>query len=392
MVAFLRLGVEEEYPLVDRRSRELAPGFDAVMRRATDEIKERVRPEFYQCVIETRTPACGTIEDARRWTKILRATVAQMAHESHLAIVATSTHPKSRWDRQRRTSGSLDPNHRYEMLEDELQDVVRTLTFCGLHVHVEIKDRALRIAVMNQVRAFLPLILALSVNSPFWQGRPTGYQSYRTMVWAPYPLANVPDPFESLQDYEDFYSLLQRTESLAKSRKIWWDVRPHPDYKTLEFRIADMPLNHADTMAIVAFIQALVQTIIERTTRSDPLPIVPTRIINENKWRVARWGLRGKLIEYPGRGDVPTRDLLAEALELIRDAAQELGADREMAHLHSMLQPGYLTGAERQYAAYKEHRGLNDVVDLLVAETMRDIDPGAALPLKPRSFWDWFKG
>src|SRR5262245_38531546 len=271
MVDALTLGVEEEFQIIHTSTLELTPGFDALMRHATDAIRARMHPEYYQCVLETTTAVCSSVEEAKRQSMALRATALAMAQKSHLAIVSAGAHPFSRWEQQQR---STDPAGRYAGLEDILQDVARSILIYGLHVHVGIASDSRRVAVMNQARAFLPHILALSVNSPFWQGRPTGYQSFRTIVWAPFPLANIPDPFPSIDDYHAFRDLLEATGALTPPRRIWWDIRVHHQLPTLEFRVADMPITHADTMAIVAFIQALTKTLLDRLDRGDPLPAV----------------------------------------------------------------------------------------------------------------------
>jgi glutamate---cysteine ligase / carboxylate-amine ligase len=301
-----------------------------------------------------------------------------MARQCDLAIVSASTHPFSRWDQQRRTEDSAG---RYSGLEGILQDVIREILIDGLHIHVSITDEARRIAAMNQVRAFLPHILALLANSPFWMGHSTGYQSFRTMVWAPFPLAGVPDAFASVEEYRAFHTLLESTGALSTPRRIWWDVRAHAVFPTLEFRIADMPASHADTVAIAAFIQALCRALLERHDRGDPLPSVPTPIVNENKWRAARYGLCGTLIDYARGEAVPTREALAEAFDLVAESMDLLGTTDQLAHLHGMLEPEYRTGAERQLEAFERRGDLLDVVALLRRETVRGIALADALPL-----------
>ncbi len=380
MVEPLTLGVEEEFQIISARSLDLAPGYERLMRRATLEIRERMHQEYYQCVVECITAICPTIEDVRRQTAVVRATAATMASKSGLAIVSAGTHPRTHWASQPR---STDPTHRYAMLEEVIQDVARSITIYGLHVHVGIPDEAMRIAVMNQARTFLPYILALSANSPFWIGRLTGFQSFRTMVWAPFPMANMPDAFASLADYQAFHDLMARTGALTPPRRIWWDIRSHHTLPTLEYRIADMPMNHADMVAIVAFVQALTATILDRTRHGHPFPILPTSVLNENKWRAARWGLRGTFIDYARGEEVPAVEAIGAALDLVRHAFEQLGTEEQLRYLRGMLAPEYRTGAERQIAAYSKRNSLDDVVRLLMQETLRDIDLSAALPLAP---------
>jgi carboxylate-amine ligase len=388
MAEVLPIGIEEEFQTVNATSLALARhGYAVLMRRATPQIRKWMQPEFLHCVVECITDPCQTIEAARAQTMQLRATAIRLAEASRMAIISAGTHPFSRWDQQVMWEGT-----RYDFLQDTLQDVARSILIYGLHVHVQITDDARRIAVLNLARTYLPYILALSVNSPFWQGRLTGYQSFRTVVWAPFPFSGIPDPFPSADSYHDFIALMERVGAVGKvqlpdgavidGRRVWWDLRAHQQHPTLEFRIADMPLTHADTMAIVAFIQALVKTLLDRIERNQPLPVVvPTPILNENRWRAARWGLRCRLIDFARGHDVPLVELLAETLDLIAPAAQKLGTDAYMNDLRSMLEPEYRTGAERQLDAYGKGQRLKDVAQLLVEETRRGVDMATALRL-----------
>lgn len=388
MAESLTLGVEEEFQIIDASTLELAPdGYNVLMRRATDKIRrsEQFLPEFLQPTVECITGICPAVEDVRTQTMALRATAMKLAEASGLAIISAGTHPTSRWERQMISRGD-----RYQRLQDLLQEIVYTILIYGLHVHVGIEDEAQRVQVMNQARTYLPYILALSANSPFWMGRHTGYQSYRMMVWAPFPLSGIPEPFPTLEDYLRFRSLFNEVVSLNGTRRMWWDIRSHHTHPTLEFRIADMPMNHREMVALVAFIQALCKTILWRMERHQPLPVLPTVIINENRWRAARWGLRGNLVEYlpdrdkPAR-EVPAAELIGQALDLVGDAAEVLGTSQEIAYLRGMLDPAQACGAERQLAAYKERRNLKDVVRLLVKETREGIDLSAAMPLAKRA-------
>jgi glutamate---cysteine ligase / carboxylate-amine ligase len=389
MAEILPLGVEEEFQTVYASNLALAPhGFSTLMRRATPRIEERMKPEFLQCVVECITPVCASVEEVRRETMTLRATAMRLARRGRLAVLSSGTHPFSRWDEQQMWEG-----RRYAVLRETLEDVARSILIYGLHVHAQIEDEARRIAAMNQARTYLPYILALSVNSPFWQGRLTGYQSFRTIVWAPFPFSGIPDPFPTLDDYREFVELMRRLGALGRVRlpngeemddirRIWWDIRAHSTLPTLEFRIADMPATHADMIALVAFIQALVGTILTRLESGDPLPVLPTPVIAENRWRAARFGLRGTMIDYPRQREAPTVELIGEALDLLRDAADALGTSEQMAYLRRMLEPEYQTGAERQIAAYDKRQSLLDVARALAEQTRQGIDPRAAMPLR----------
>jgi glutamate---cysteine ligase / carboxylate-amine ligase len=390
----LTLGVEEEFQVVDRRTLELTSGYTRLMQRATPAIAERLKKEYYRCVVECVTPVCADIAAARQEAATQRATAIALARRSGLAILSAGTHPRSRWEVQQRSD---DDQGRYATLEDLLQDVARSITIFGLHVHVGIADPAARLAVLNQARGFLPYILALSVNSPFWRGRRTGFHSFRTVVWAPFPMANMPEAFASLEEYEAFLGVMERADALSENRRLWWDIRPHHTLPTLEFRIADMPANLEDTLAIVAYIQALCQTILERTERGEPLPVAPTLVINENKWRAARYGLRGTMIdctrepELARQQPTPTVQLIRETLDLIGPAAEALGALRELSHLHQMVSDGFQTGAEKQLIAFERRFSLDDVLKCIEGETRAGISPPDALPLARRSILRRFK-
>lgn len=374
----LSLGVEEEFQIVDAATAELVSGYDLLMQRATPAIQDHMKPEFLQCVVECITDVCPDVAAVRQQTAQLRATAALLARDHGMAICAAGTHPTGKWYHQHRTAGA-----RYGLLEDALQEVARSILIYGLHVHVNLADLELRIQVMNQARTYLPHILALSANSPFWMGRNTGYMAYRPMVWSPFPVSGIPDPFPAYADYARFRDLFFNVNALSEVRRIWWDVRPHHHLPTIEFRIADMPLHHDDTVAIVAFIQGLVMTLRDRTLAGQPLPILPTPYVNENRWRAALGGLRGTLVDFARECEVPTVDALAEAIDLVAPAMAALGAARELAHLHAMLASGYQSGAERQLAAFQQHHDPSDAAHMLVAETLRGIDPSAALPLAP---------
>jgi glutamate---cysteine ligase / carboxylate-amine ligase len=371
----LALGVEEEFQLVEANTGSLVSGFERLMDSATPHIHNHVKSEFLQCVAECVTGICPTIAWVRDETAMLRATAATMARTRGWALIAGGTHPFGRWQDQRRS-----PGERYKGLEERLQDVARSILIYGLHVHVNIPDPELRVQVMNQARSFLPHILALSANSPLWMGHKTGFMSYRTVVWAPFPMSGIPDPFPDYAAYLRFRHLFERVHSLDDTRRVWWDLRLHDKYPTLEFRVADMPMSHADSIAIVAFIQGLCKVLIDRTQSGHPLPVHPTAYISENRWRAALGGPRGKLVDFDKERERPARTMLKESLDLVADAMIELGAEEELLHLREMIHPRARCGAERQLAVYHQD-GAQGVAHMLMRETMAGIDLRRALPL-----------
>jgi glutamate---cysteine ligase / carboxylate-amine ligase len=219
-------------------------------------------------------------------------------------------------------------------------------------------------------------------------GRYTGYMAFRPMVWSPFPVSGVPDAFASHADYERFYELFFKVNALGPIRRIWWDVRSHHHLPTIEFRVADMPMHHDDTIAIVALVQALVKTLLDRTIAGQPLPVLPTAFINENRWRAALGGLRGTLVDFAREQEMPTLDALADLFEMIAPAMQELGTDRELRYLRGMLAPAYQSGAEKQIAVYRRSGNAIDTARVLMSETLAGIDMSTALSLAPQPITD----
>jgi glutamate---cysteine ligase / carboxylate-amine ligase len=373
------LGVEEEFAIVNARTGALAQAYDILMQRAPAEAREHMKPEFLRSFVECITSVCPDVAAVDRETRRWRATASALARQAGLAIIAAGTHPYERWWDQVRTADA-----RYAALEDRLQDVARSILIYGLHVHVNIDDLALRIAVMNQARNFLPQILALSANSPYWMGRATGYHSYRIAVWSSFPMSGIPPVFPDVAAYEDYIKLMQGVGALDSVRRVWWDVRAHEKLPTLEYRIADMPIRHADTMAIVAFIQALTKMLVERTQAGQMLTPLPTEIVLENRFRAGMYGLRGTQIDLTNRCAIPTTAAIAATLDMIAPTAAGLGLASYMSYLRRMLSPSYHSGAERQLAAAAQADARDTtrhaVVDLLMRETLVGINPSDALP------------
>jgi carboxylate-amine ligase len=286
-----------------------------------------------------------------------------MAEQSGARIVAAGTHPFSHWKDQEITDRT-----RYQDIVNEMEDLARANLIFGLHVHVGVADDEMRIQIMNGVRAFLPHLLALSVNSPFWCGRRTGVKSVRSTIFKRFPRTQVPDYFHSWSDYARFVELLVRTHCIDDGRKIWWDIRPHAYFKTLEFRICDIPCRAEETVALAALCQALVAKLHRLFEANLGIRQYPRAIIMENKFRALRHGLDGQLIDFGLKGEAPARALLLEVLDFADDVVDELGTRAEMAFLRSWVTTGD-TGADRQLRAFEQTHDLRAVVDLLVDET-----------------------
>jgi carboxylate-amine ligase len=325
-------------------------------------LKERVKAEMHQAVVEVGTNICHNIHQAREEVHYLRKMILDLAAAQNLQVAAAGTHPFSDWVDQLITN---DP--RYDQLIDEMRDVARGNLIFGLHVHVGIPSRQEGIQILNSVRYFLPHIYALSVNSPFWCGRNTGFMSYRSKVFDKFPRTGIPDFFASANEYDDYIKLLVKTGCIDNGKKIWWDIRLHPFFDTIEFRICDVPMRMDETICLAALMQALVVKI--HKLHQQNLSFRPYRriLINENKWRAARYGIDAKLIDFGKQIEVPFKDLVEELLEFVDDVVDELESRKEVEYVHEILKMG--TGANRQLAVFEQTNDLNKVVDYIVSET-----------------------
>jgi carboxylate-amine ligase len=304
---------------------------------------------------------------AREQVVRLRSQLASTAARSGLKIASAGTHPFSHWFDQHITEGE-----RYATIIKDMQQVARANLIFGLHVHVGIPDRATAIHVMNQTRYFLPHLYALSTNSPFWVGRNTGLKGYRLKVFERFPRTGTPDAFESLSEYEDFLRLLIKTGCVDNAKKIWWDIRLHPFFDTLEIRICDAQSRVDDTLAVAALIQAIVVKLHKLQQANLSFRIYRRRLIDENRWRASRYGLEGKMIDFGREIEVETRELFDEFLEFVAKEVDELGTHREIAHVEKLLREG--TGADRQIVAWERAHNMHDVVDLIVDETYQGLN------------------
>ncbi len=358
------LGIEEEYQTIDPESRELRSHVHTeILAKGKARTNDGVKPEMHQSVIEVGTPVCQDIKEAKQKVKALRREMIGLAEENGMKLVAAATHPFSDWRGQ-----EIYDDVRYKVLVEDLQLVARANLIFGLHVHVGMEDRETTIHLMNAARYFLPHLLALSANSPFWLGMNTGLKSYRCKVFDKFPRTNIPDTFGSWGEFENFVNLLIKTNCMDNAKKIWWDMRPHPFFSTLEFRICDIPLRVDETIAIAALIQATVAKLHKLLAQNQTFRIYNRALIMENKWRAARYGLDGKLIDFGKQIEVAEKDLIREYLELVDDVVDELGSREEINYIHHMLETG--TGADRQLKVFHESGGdLKKVVDYMVEET-----------------------
>lgn len=360
------LGIEEEFQIVDPKTRELRSHVSEFLEEGKMILGEQIKPEMIQSMIEVGTGICKNIQEAREDITRLRSIISGLAAKTGLVIVAASTHPFSRWQDQK-----IFDDERYELLVQELQTVARSLLIFGLHVHVGVADPERRIHIMNAARYFLPHVLALSTSSPFWMGHNTGLKSYRTEVFKQFPRTDIPDHFDSYSGFQRYVELLVKMKCINDGKKIWWDLRPHPYFPTLEFRICDIPTRVDDTIAIAALFQAIVAKLTKLIEKNLGFRLYRRMLIQENKWRAVRWGIDGKMIDFGKQKEVPTRDLVLELLDFVDDVVDELGSRKEIEHIHTILERR--TSAEEQLRVFRETNDLNAVVDRMIELTMENV-------------------
>ncbi|HQU84517.1 MAG TPA: carboxylate-amine ligase [Pyrinomonadaceae bacterium] len=361
------LGIEEEFQIVDPVTRELKSHVSEILEEGKLLLGEKVKPEMIQSMIEVGTGVCANIQEAREDITKLRCIISSLARNKGMEIVAASTHPFSKWSEQ-----EIFEHDRYKLLVDELQMVARSLLIFGVHVHVGIRDLDRRIHIMNAARYFLPHILAMTTSSPFWLGFNTGLKSYRSEVFKKFPRTDIPDHFESFQQYQSYLDLLVKMNCIQDGTKIWWDVRPHCKFPTLEFRICDIPTRVDDTIAVAALFQAIVAKLSVMIEKNWGFRLYHRRLIQENKWRAIRYGLDGMLLDLGKQKEVPVKDLIRELLEFVDDVVDELDSRKEIEHIHTILDRG--TSADEQLRVFEESgHDFNAVVDMLIKNTLENV-------------------
>ncbi len=356
------IGIEEEFQTIDPVTRNLRSHMSKLVEDGKITLKERVKAEMHQAVVEVGTNICYNIQEAREEVTFLRKMILDLAAQQNLQVAAAGTHPFADWVDQLITD---DP--RYDEIIDEMRDVARGNLIFGLHVHVGIENRNEGIEIMNAVRYFLPHIYALSTNSPFWCGRNTGFKSYRSKVFDKFPRTGIPDYFASAAEYDEYVNLLIKTRCIDNGKKIWWDIRVHPFFNTIEFRMCDVPMRTDETICLAALMQALVVKIHRLHRMNLSFRPYHRMLINENKWRAARYGIHGKLIDFGKQQEVDYAILAEELLEFIDDVIDDLGSRKEIDYIHQILKMG--TGADRQLAVFEETNDMLAVVDYIVSET-----------------------
>jgi carboxylate-amine ligase len=358
----LTLGVEEEYQIIDPKTRELQSYITQLLME-DHRVLTQVKPELHQSIVEVGTLVCQTPAEVRNELVQLRRGVMELADRKGLRIAAAGTHPIAHWGTQ-----EITPLAHYADVRENMQQLAEQLLIFGTHVHIGIEDREFLIDAANVARYVLPHILCLSTSSPFWMGRKTGLKSYRSVIFRSFPRSGVPRVMNSWRDYESYVETLVLTGSIPNGSKIWWDVRPHWKYPTLEFRICDVCTRVDEAVCIAAILQALIAKLWKMRRDNTTFRIYSADLIDENKWRAVRYGLDGKLIDFGKQREMPARDLIRELIEwFIGDMVDELGTRKEVEYAYKILAEG--SSADRQLAVYEKTGDLNAVVDHLIAES-----------------------
>ncbi len=358
----LTLGIEEEYQIIDPESRELKSYIQELLEQGRLVLHDQIKQEFLQSQVEVGSQICRNIKEVRQEVVRLRSSICKLAASNGLRVAAASTHPFSAWSAQ-----DISIGDRYTKLRTDMAELARRMLIFGMHVHVGIEDKELLVDVMNQARYFLPHLLALTTSSPFWLGRDTGLKSYRTVIFESLPRTGLPPNLKSWADYNGFIDTLVTTGCIDEPTKIWWDIRPHPKFPTIEFRVCDICTKIDEAVCIAALVQAIVAKLIKLRLDNQSWRIYRHHLIAENKWRAVRYGIAGRLIDFGKREEFPMKHLAHEMLEFIDDVVDDLDSRAEVEYVHTILSGG--TSADRQLEVYRETGDLKAVVDRLVAET-----------------------
>lgn len=360
------LGIEEEFQILDSDSLKLHSQMSKIIDGGKVFLKERIKEEMHQSMVEMGTNVCENIGQARDEVSYLRQQIFDLASKEGLQVAASGTHPYSHWSEQ-----LITPNPRYDQLIDEMKDVARSNLIFGMHVHVAIPNREEGLQIMNVARYFLPHLYALSTNSPFWEGRDTGFKSFRSKIFDKFPRTGIPPYFASVPEYDDFVNLLVKTNCIDNGKKIWWDIRLHPFYPTVEFRVCDMIMTVDEVVCIAALMQCIIAKLSKLHQKNQSFRSYRRILINENKWRAARWGVDAKLIDFGRKEEVAFPTLINELLEFIDDVVDELGCRTEVNYVYQMLEQG--SGADRQLKVYEDTKDLKKVMEYVVAQTKKGL-------------------
>ncbi len=363
----LTIGVEEEYQIIDPETRELKSYITQLLNEEGMIIDREVKPELLQSQVELGTKVCANLDELHDELARQRGAIVYLAEQKGLAIASAGTHPFSHWKTQ-----EVTPKERYMGSMKELGDVGQRLLIFGMHVHIGIEDREFAIDCMNVTRYLIPHILALSTSSPFWNGRKTGLKSYRSVVFSDLPRTGLPDYFRDWSAFQRFVDRLVHTGCIPDGSKIWWDVRPHFLYPTLEFRMCDAVTTLDEALAIAALLQAVIAWLWDLRQNNMTFRLYRRDLIEENRWRAIRYGIDGHMIDWGKEEEFPTRWLIRELLRLVDPYVNQLGSRQYIEHIYTILEHG--TSADRQLRVFEESGGdVKAVVDYLIEETKRGV-------------------
>ena len=362
----LTLGVEEEYQIIDPVSRDLV-SYVTQLLAEDHRVLTQVKPEMHQSIIEVGTTVCQTPAQVRDELVMLRRGVMELAAKKGYRIAAAGTHPFANWQTQ-----EITPYDRYLGTRNDMGDLAQRLLIFGTHVHIGIEDKDFLVDACNVARYFLPHILCLTSSSPFWYGRETGLRSYRSVVFRAFPRSGVPPLLNSYYDYTSYIDTLVETGSIPGSHKIWWDIRPHGTYPTLEFRVCDVCTRVDEAVSIAAILQALIAKLYKMRRDNTTFRVYSSALIEVNKWRAVRYGLGGKLIDFGKQVELPAPQLIREFLDwFLGDIVDELGTRKEVEYAYKILAEG--SSADRQLATFAKTNDLKAVVDQLIVETAEGV-------------------
>ena len=359
----LTIGIEEEYQIIDPETRELRSYITQLLEHDKLQLREQVKAELHQSMVEVGTEVCTTPAEARAEIVRLRAHIINLAAHHGLVIAAAGTHPFSSWLQQ-----EITPFERYLGVKQDMADLAQQLLIFGTHVHIGIEDRDFLIDAMNVARYFMPHVLCLAASSPFWEGRNTGLHSYRSIIFRSFPRSGIPPVFSSWAELNYLVETLVKTNCIPDGTKLWWDVRPNWRYPTLEFRICDVCTRIDEAICVAAIFQALIAKLWKLRRDNMTFRVYPTALIEENKWRAVRYGLDGSLMDLGKQETLPARALVRELIEwFLGDVLDELGTRKEVEYAFRILEEG--NSAQRQLRVFEKTGDLKAVVDHMVAET-----------------------
>ncbi|GIV98399.1 MAG: putative glutamate--cysteine ligase 2 [Herpetosiphonaceae bacterium] len=367
------IGIEEEYQIIDPQTWELRSYITQILEEGQLILREQMKPEMMQSVVEVGTHVCRTSAEARAEITRLRSVIAGLAARKGMTIAAAGTHPFSSWLAQ-----EIYPHERYFGVVNEMQDAARRLLIFGMHIHIGVPDAEIGIQLQNVARYFLPHLLALSTSSPFWMGRLTGFKSYRSIIFSNFPRTGIPGIYNSMAEFQSYVDLLIKTGSIDNGKKIWWDIRPHPIFGTIEIRMCDIATRVDEAVALAALVQAIFVKLYKLFEQNMTFRVYNRALINENKWRAVRYGLDGELIDFGKQKALPARSLLRELVAFVDDVVDDLGSRKDIEYIYRILEEG--TSADRQLAVYHETGDLKAVVEQVVRETLEGVpvdSPGA---------------